>query len=114
LPGRGAYCTSKSAITTYDESLYFDLKRYGLRIPIINQGFLKTSITNTNIYFMLMIKSVNYAANKIYNETATNNNFEIHFPKIFTITMKMICIMPYWIYFNIISIIIKIIKKKLT
>ena len=98
LPAASGYCASKSALTSLAESLYFDFKRYGVRVSVISPGFIKTPMTDKNKFPMPMIKSPEFAAEKIFIGLTKKNAFEIHFPKPFTIMMKLLKIMPNWIY----------------
>jgi hypothetical protein len=52
---------------------------------------------------MPMIKSPEYAAEKIFIGLTKKNIFEIHFPITFTIMMKLLKIMPNWLYFFIVG-----------
>jgi len=101
LPAAGAYCSSKSALTTFAESLFFDLLRYNVRVSIISPGFIKTPMTDKNTFKMPMLKSVDFAAEKIFKGLTKSNSFEIHFPKTFTIIMKIVKYLPSSIYFKI-------------
>ncbi len=112
LPSSGAYCSSKSAITTFAESLYFDLNKFNVKVSVISPGFIETAITNKNKFYMPMLKSPEYAAEKIFIGLTTKNNFEIHFPKPFTYLMKIIKILPYTIFFKIQIIANKFILKR--
>jgi hypothetical protein len=58
-------------------------------------------MTDKNKFPMPMIKSPEYAAEKIFNGLTKKNTFEIHFPITFTIIMKLLKIMPNWLYFSI-------------
>ena len=60
-------------------------------------------MTDKNKFPMPMIKSPEFAAEKIFNGLTKKNTFEIHFPIAFTIMMKMLKIMPNWLYFMIAS-----------
>jgi hypothetical protein len=51
-----------------------------------------------------MIKSPEFAANKIFIGLTSKKSFEIHFPKIFTFLMKVLQILPSSIYFKLINI----------
>ena len=66
LPAAGAYCASKSALISFAESLYFDMKRKNVKVSVICPGFIKTPMTDQNEFPMPMIKSAEYAADKIY------------------------------------------------
>jgi len=103
LPAAGAYCASKSALISLAESLVFDFKRFNVRISVINPGFIKTPMTEKNKFKMPMIKSPEYAAQKIFLGLTKKNSFEIHFPKSFTFGMKLLKIMPNWLYFFIVG-----------
>jgi len=112
LPSAGAYCSSKSAITTFAESLYFDLNKFNVKVSIISPGFIKTAITKKNKFYMPMLKSPEYAAEKIFIGLTKKNNFEIHFPKPFTYLMKVFKILPDIIFFKIQIIANKLILKR--
>ena len=103
LPAAGAYCASKSALISLAESLVFDFKRFNVRISVVNPGFIRTPMTNKNKFAMPMIKSPEYAAQKIFIGLTKKNSFEIHFPKSFTFGMKLLKIMPNWLYFFIVG-----------
>jgi len=103
LPAGGAYCASKSALTTYAESLYFDMKRFDVRVSVVHPGFIKTPMTDQNNFPMPMIKSSEFAADKMFKGLTKSNAFEIHFPKSFTLIMKLLKIMPNWLYLKLIK-----------
>jgi len=104
LPAAGAYCASKSALISFAESLYFDMIRNNVKVSVICPGFIKTPMTDQNDFSMPMIKSAEYAADKIYLGIIKKSGFEIHFPKTFTFLMKIIQILPNWLYFGIINL----------
>ena len=101
LPAASGYCASKAALTSLAESLYFNFERYGVRVSVVNPGFIKTPMTDKNKFPMPMIKSAEYAAEKMFIGLTKKNAFEIHFPITFTMTMKLLRIMPNWLYFLI-------------
>ena len=110
LPAASGYCASKSALISLAESLYFDFKRYNVRVTVVNPGFIKTPMTDKNKFAMPMIKSTDYAAEKMFIGLTKKNAFEIHFPFVFTMMMKLLKIMPNWLYFLIIKMGMKTIK----
>ena len=111
LPAAGAYCASKSALSSFAESLYFDLKRSNVRVSLVSPGFIKTPMTDQNDFPMPMIKSAEYAADKIFSGLLKKKGFEIHFPKTFTFLMKIIQILPNWLYFGAINFGNKFMKR---
>jgi len=103
LPAAAGYCASKSALISLAESLYFDFKRHNVRVSLINPGFIKTPMTDKNKFPMPMIKSAEFAAEKIFIGLTEKNAFEIHFPIAFTMLMKLLKIMPNWLYLLLIK-----------
>ena len=103
FPAASGYCASKAALTSLAESLFFDFKRYNVRISLVSPGFIKTPLTDKNKFPMLMIKSPEYAAEKMFIGLTKKNTFEIHFPKTFTIIVKLLKIMPNWLFFFLVG-----------
>ena len=89
LPNSTGYGPSKSALNNLAESLYFDFKRYGVRVSLISPGFIKTPMTDKNDFKMPFLRTTEYAANKIYDGLVNSNVFEIHFPKQLTLILKI-------------------------
>ena len=103
LPAAGAYCASKSALSSFAESLYFEMKRRNVRVSLVCPGFIKTPMTDKNDFPMPMIKSPEFAADQMYIGLIKKTGFEIHFPKAFTFLMKFLKILPSSIYFKIVE-----------
>ena len=110
LPAASGYCASKSALTSLAESLYFDFKRHNVRVSLISPGFIQTPMTDKNKFPMPMIKSPEFAAEKMFIGLTKKNAFEIHFPLAFTMIMKLLKIMPNWLYFLLIKKGMKTVK----
>ncbi|MDC1112956.1 SDR family NAD(P)-dependent oxidoreductase [Candidatus Pelagibacter sp.] len=103
LPAAGAYCASKAALTSFAESLNFDMQMKNVRVSLVSPGFIKTPMTDQNDFPMPMIKSPEFAANEIYKGLTMKKSFEIHFPKAFTYFLKFLQILPSGIYFKLVS-----------
>ena len=103
LPAAGAYCASKSALSSFAESLYFDLKRFNVRVSLVSPGFIKTPMTDQNDFPMPMIKSPEFAAEQMFKGLTKSKSFEIHFPKSFTSLMKILKVIPNGLYFKIVE-----------
>ena len=103
LPAAGAYCASKSALTSFAESLNFDMRMKNVRVSLVSPGFIKTPMTDQNDFPMPMIKSPEFAANEIYKGLTVKKGFEIHFPKAFTYFLKFLQILPSGVYFKLVS-----------
>ena len=103
LPAAGAYCASKSALTSFTESLRFEMMRKNVRVSLVSPGFIKTPMTDQNDFPMPMIKSPEFAAEQIYIGLTKKTGFEIHFPKAFTFFLKFLRILPNSMYFKLIN-----------
>ena len=103
LPAAGAYCASKSALTSFTETLQFEMKRKNVRVSLVSPGFIKTPMTDQNDFPMPMIKSPEFAAEQIYIGLIKKKGFEIHFPKAFTYFLKFLRILPNSIYFKLVE-----------
>jgi len=103
LPAAGAYCASKSALSSFAESLYFDLKRFNVRVSLVNPGFIKTPMTDQNDFPMPMMKSAEFAAEQMFKGLTQKKAFEIHFPMAFTSMMKVLKVIPNGLYFKIVE-----------
>jgi short-subunit dehydrogenase len=111
LPNSTGYGPSKSALNNLAESLYFDFKRFGVRVCLVSPGFIKTPMTDKNDFKMPFIKTTDYAANKIYDGLINKNVFEIHFPKSLTIMLKILSFLPSKLYFSLVGQMTKHQKK---
>ena len=98
LPNSSGYGPSKAALNNFAESIYFDFKKYNIRVSVISPGFIKTPLTDKNDFPMPFLRSVEFAAKKIYDGLTKSNSFEIHFPKQLTLILKFLRILPYKIY----------------
>ena len=92
LPNSQPYAASKAAVISLTESLKSEYSNVDVRL--INPGFVATRLTEKNKFKMPMIISSKRAAKYIIAGLA-GNSFEIHFPKSFSLIMKLIAILPY-------------------
>ena len=111
LPNSTGYGPSKSALNNLAESLYFDFKRYGVRVSLISPGFIKTPMTDKNDFKMPFLKTVDYAAEKIFKGLTKTNEFEIHFPKQLTLILKFLKILPNSWYLSLVGKLTKYQKR---
>ena len=107
LPNSSGYGPSKAALTNFTESIYFDFKKFGVRVSIISPGFIKTPLTDKNEFSMPFLKTPDYAAEKIFNGLVKSNAFEIHFPKGLTLVLKFLRILPYKLYLVVVDKLVK-------
>ncbi|MES2973131.1 MAG: SDR family NAD(P)-dependent oxidoreductase [Pseudomonadota bacterium] len=98
LPKSLAYGPTKAALINLAETLYQDLRTSGIAVSIINPGFVETPLTAQNQFEMPALISPEKAAQEIM-EGWERGQFEIHFPKRFTLWMKLLRLLPYRLYF---------------
>ncbi|WP_111561359.1 SDR family NAD(P)-dependent oxidoreductase [Rhizobium sp.] len=102
LPTGAAYGATKAALINMAESLKFDLDKMGIRIQLINPGFVDTPATRKNEFPMPSLIPVDEAAAEIY-AGLKSKNFEVTFPKRFTYMLKALNLMPYSLYFWLVN-----------
>jgi short-subunit dehydrogenase len=97
LPKALAYGPTKAALINLAETLYIDLKPKGVKIQIINPGFVSTPLTAQNDFHMPALISPEQAAREI-RQGLEGSQFEIHFPKRFSRFLKVMRLLPYRLY----------------
>ena len=102
LPNSLVYGATKAALINLAETMYLDLKPKGIDVHLINPGFVKTALTDKNKFNMPMIIEPEEAAKSII-KGIEKGEFEIHFPKTFTLLMKFVRLLPYKLYFYLIK-----------
>ena len=107
LPYASAYCSSKSAIITFVESIFNQCKNIGIKVRLVNPGFIKTPLTDKNKFKMPFIISADIAAEMMYKKFLYSNSFEINLPWLFCLFMKTLRILPYKLYFKITQLLLK-------
>lgn len=98
LPRALAYGPSKAALINLAESLYLDLHPRGIGVHLISPGFVATPLTAANDFHMPALISAEQAAREILRGLA-RGDFEIHFPRRFSRTLKLLRLLPYRAYF---------------
>jgi len=93
LPRSSAYGPSKAAVQNLAESVYFDLAPKGIKIQIINPGFVETEATAVNDFVMPDLISSDEAA-RLVLKGLRSDAFEIAFPKRFVRKMKWLRLLP--------------------
>ncbi len=107
LPQAVIYGASKAALINLAETLRLDLGPHGIKVQLINPGFVKTPLTDQNDFKMPALISPEQAATAILGGLQSKR-FEIHFPKRFTRFLKILRLLPYRIYFPLIHRITKL------
>lgn len=101
LPTALVYGATKAALINLAETLYLDLAPRGIGVFLINPGFVKTPLTDRNTFRMPALISAEEAAQAILAGLG-RGDFEIHFPRRFTVWLKFMRLLPYRIYFALV------------
>lgn len=98
LPQSLAYGPTKAALINMAETLHLDLSPQGLGVSLINPGFVETPLTAQNRFRMPALITPEEAAREILAGWK-RGDFEIHFPKRFTMLLKGLRHLAYGPYF---------------
>ncbi len=98
LPQSLAYGPTKAALIHLTEALYFDLSPKGIGVSLVNPGFVETPLTAHNDFRMPALIQPAQAAQAMLRGWA-KGQFEIHYPKRFTLWLKLLRVLPYRWYF---------------
>lgn len=101
LPQALIYGPSKAALIHLAEVLYLDLHRHGIGVYLVNPGFVDTPLTQRNDFAMPALMAVDKAAQRTLDGIAAGR-FEIHYPRRFTLWLKLLRLLPYSVYFRVV------------
>ncbi|MET1254858.1 SDR family NAD(P)-dependent oxidoreductase [Aliikangiella maris] len=93
LPKGQAYSASKAAIRNLFQGLYIELAAQNIAVSWICPGFVKTPLTDKNDFPMPARISAEQSAKIIFQQLC-RKKVEIHFPKRFTLLLKLISMLP--------------------
>jgi len=99
LPNALAYGPTKAALINLADVLYLDLHARGVGVSVINPGFVDTPLTAQNNFHMPALITPEAAAAAIVAGWE-KGEFEIHFPKRFTLMLKALRLLPDALYFG--------------
>ncbi len=102
LPRAAAYGATKAAVIHACEALRFDCEQLGIKLQVVNPGFVRTPLTAKNDFPMPTIISEDEAARRTVDGLASSR-FEITYPRRLAWTLKFLNILPYWLYFPIVA-----------
>jgi NAD(P)-dependent dehydrogenase (short-subunit alcohol dehydrogenase family) len=97
LPRAAPYGASKAAVISMAESLEPEFRARGLRLRVVNPGFIRTPLTAKNTFHMPALMEPEEAARALV-AGLMGRGFEIHFPKRFTRVMKILRCLPIRLY----------------
>ena len=97
LPGAGAYSASKSAVTTYCESLRLELKPHHVGVVTIAPGFIRTEMTEKNPYHMPFLMDAEVFAAKALTAIQQKKSYVV-IPWQMGVVGKLMRLLPNWLY----------------
>ena len=93
LPKAAAYGPTKAALRSFAQSIRYDLKPKGISVQVCSPGFVETSATSVNNFYMPGLMKVDDAAKLIY-KNMFKKKFEFSFPFTFSLFMRLLSILP--------------------
>ncbi|TCO69608.1 SDR family NAD(P)-dependent oxidoreductase [Rhodovulum euryhalinum] len=100
LPGAIGYCASKAGVMSLAESMHADLRGTGVRVQVVNPGFIRTRLTDKNKFAMPFIMDPEPAAREVVEHMMTDN-FSRSFPTPFAWLFRLSQFLPEWAYYRI-------------
>lgn len=100
LPRAAPYGATKAALISLAESLQPELAAEGVRLRVINPGFVKTPLTDKNRFVMPFLMTTEQAAEAIM-QGLRKDGFEIRFPWRFAFMMGLLRLLPNGLYLRI-------------
>lgn len=105
LPRSEAYGASKAAIAYMAESLRVDLYKE-IAVSLVCPGFIKTPLTDKNDFPMPFLTDVKQASKCIRNGIK-KQKAEIHFPKRFTLLLKIFRVLPRYAWVRLAQLMVR-------
>lgn len=102
LPTSAAYGATKAGLINMAESLKFDTDNMGIKLQVVNPGFVDTGATAKNPFPMPHLMKVEEAARRIADGLG-RTGFEITFPRRFTWQLKLLRLLPIDLYLALVA-----------
>lgn len=93
LPDAAVYSATKAGLIAFCEALAMDLVDLGVRISVINPGFVDTEATSVNEFDMPFLMQPEDAAERIV-AGLKRPGFEIAFPRRFVLILRALGLLP--------------------
>ena len=93
LPKAAAYGPTKAALRSFAQSIRYDLAPKGISVQVCSPGFVKTSATSINDFYMPGLMEAEDAAKLIF-KNMYKKKFEFSFPFSFSIFMRILSVLP--------------------
>ena len=95
----GSEGRAEAGLTVLMESMRIELARYGVAVTTIHPGFVDTPLTSQNQHPMPGLISADEAARRMIDGWR-RGRFELHFPRRFTVWLKLLAMVGDGLYFR--------------
>jgi NAD(P)-dependent dehydrogenase (short-subunit alcohol dehydrogenase family) len=102
LPLAAPYSATKAALINLAESLRNDCLAAGIRLRLLNPGFVRSALTEHNDFDMPFLTDPEIIARHVVARL-DSGSFEIAFPPAMTWRMKLLRLLPYRWYFPLLA-----------
>ena len=102
LPNGAPYSAPKAATIHLAEALHPEAARWGIRLRVINPGFVDSRLTAKNRFHMPGLLKPEVAAQRIFDQLE-GKGFEISFPRRLIWPLKVLRCLPYRLFFWLIE-----------
>ncbi|KEJ90368.1 SDR family NAD(P)-dependent oxidoreductase [Sulfitobacter donghicola] len=96
------YAASKAATLSLAESMYADLRSTGVKVQVVNPGFVKTQMTEQNSFWMPQQMEPEDAAREIFEHMNTDK-FKKSFPFGLSSLVRACQFLPDWVYYRLLG-----------
>jgi NAD(P)-dependent dehydrogenase (short-subunit alcohol dehydrogenase family) len=93
LPTSAAYGMTKAGLINMAEAFKPELDGHGIRLQVVNPGFVRTPLTDKNPFPMPFLMELEDAAEAFYRGLCSDR-FEIVFPRRFAYLLKVLRLLP--------------------
>lgn len=100
LPGAIGYSASKAGLMALAESMQADLRKTGVKVQVINPGFIRTRLTEKNDFAMPFIMEADAAARE-FMDHMNSDGFKKSFPMLFSWVFRLSQFLPDWAYYRL-------------
>lgn len=102
LPNSIGYAASKAGVMVLAEGMHADLRGTGVRVQLVNPGFIRTRLTDKNEFRMPQIMEPEAAAREMFDHMC-GNGFARNFPAGLATALRGLNFLPNSLYYRIVG-----------
>ena len=100
LPGATGYAASKAGVMAMAEALHADLRGTGVKVQLVNPGFIRTRLTDKNDFRMPFLMEPDEAASAVFDHMNADG-FQKSFPVPFAWLFRLSQFLPDPVYYRL-------------